>query len=72
MQATGDLVGTAAELSTGMEGGHHRFQGTLPSLRVFVYWDTAAVVDHFDPTVLGYGNLHPLAESGHGFVNCVV
>ena len=49
VETAGDLVSATAKLTPGMQRGHHRFQGALARLGVFVDGDTTAVVGHRYP-----------------------
>lgn len=72
MQATGNLVGSFAEFSAGVEVGEYEFERGDVVLRMDVYWNTSAIV--FDRAgsvqVNGYADVG--TESGEGFVDRVV
>ena len=72
VQATGDLVATAAELAAGVQlGERDRDRGQLLARRG-VGRDAAAVVLDPDRTVRGEGQHDPVAVAGQGLVDPVV
>ncbi len=48
MKASGNLISSSSEFSSGMKDGIHHFQGRLSSLRLNIYRNTPTVVYHGD------------------------
>ena len=72
VQAAGDLVSSAAELTAGVQHGIHDLQCGPPGLGLDIHGDTAAVIGNGDGIagIDGHGNM--LAVSGQCLINGVV
>ncbi len=72
MQTAGDLVDLTAELTAGVQHGHHRLQRRLAGAGVRIDWDAPAVVAHGDAAVLVDVDPDVVAVAGHRLVDAVV
>ncbi len=72
VQAAGNLVTAAAELTAGMQDGHDHFRRRATLFLHDVDRDAAAVVHHRDAVVGVENHLHLGAIAGQGFVDGVV
>ena len=72
MQAAGSRVGTAAELSAGVQLGEDDLDAGEPGLGFDVDRDAAAVVVDLHRVVRMQDDLDVVAEAGEGFVDRVV
>lgn len=72
MQAAGDGVAAAAELSSGVQDGHHDLHGGLALGGVHVHRDAAAVVLDPDAAVVLERDLDVGAVAGQGLIHRVV
>jgi hypothetical protein len=72
VQAAGNFVGIAIELSTGVKDGHHDFGGGLLFRGVHVHGNSAAVVNHGDAVIVVDRHVDFIAEAGHRFVDGVI
>ncbi len=72
MQTARDLVGAAAELASGMQGGHHHLEGALFLFRMDIHRDTTPVILHGHGAIRmdGYDDL--VANPSQGFINGVI
>ncbi len=72
VQTTGVLVGTLAELTTGVQIGEHQLHGGNAELRVHIHRNTTAVVNHGNGTTLVNLDDDLAAVSGQVLVNRVI
>ena len=72
MQPAGYLIGSAAELAAGVQGGHHRFQAGLAGGGVDIDGDAPAIVGNGNQPVLAQGQVDSGAVAGHSLVHGVV
>ncbi|MCY1221926.1 hypothetical protein D9M72_339990 [compost metagenome] len=72
VQAAGDGISAAAELSAGVQDGHDNLNRGLVFGGVHVHGDAAAVVHHFDAAVGLQNNFNVGAVPGQGFIHGVV
>ena len=72
VKTSGHLIGLGVELSPGVQGGHHRGDGSFPGLLVLGDRDTSAVVAHTYPAIGKQRDIDAGAVASHRFVNRVV
>ena len=72
MEAAGDLIASAAELTAGVEDGVNHLQGGLAGLGLDVYGDAPAVVHHGNGVPLVDLHQYLRAEARQGLVNGVI
>jgi hypothetical protein len=72
VETTGDLVGAFAELTTGVEVGHHQLKGRDLILRVYVDRDAATVVLNGARAVVVDADSDLRAMAGEGFIDRVI
>ncbi len=72
MQTAGNLVDLSAELTAGVQGGHHGLESGLAGAWVLVDRDAPAVVADRDGAVLGDVDPNAVAVPRHRFVDAVV
>jgi hypothetical protein len=72
VQATGNLVGACAELSTCVEVGKHQFESRHIVLRVNVYRNASPVIVDGAGTIQVNGDFDVFAKPGESLVNGIV
>ena len=72
MQTAGNLVGTFAEFTTGVQIGEHELKRGHFVDRMLVHGDTAAVVRDGAGTVEVDGDLNAMGKTGQRFVDTVI
>ena len=72
VEAAGDFVGVAVELTACVEDSHDHLGGGLPLLRVDIYGDTAAIVGDCDGFVRVDGDGDIGAEPGQSLIDGVI
>ena len=72
MQAAGDLVGPATELTSGVQGGHYGFQCCFSCSWMDIDGDTPTIIDNRDYPFGVQRNFHRIAEASHGLIDRVI
>jgi hypothetical protein len=72
VQASGDLVGAAAEFTAGVQGSHYGLQARLAGGRVNINRNTSAIIGYGNQSIFIQGYIYTVTIPGHRFVHRVV